>query len=102
MKKIVILTSFFIFLNSCTHIELVKWDGPMFEVCCSGSCEQNDWDQKNAQVCTGSAELLSGENRSEIVGINTQRTKNFSHSQLRSQNIQCRKYKCSGSINPIK
>ncbi len=88
------------FLMSCTHIELVKWEGSTFEVCCSGKCEQTVWDQKNSEVCSGEVELVGGENRTEIIGINTHRVHSFSHSTLNSKESQCRRYNCKGKINP--
>ena len=95
-----IISIVFIF-SSCTHIELVKWQADTFEVCCTGKCTPEKWAEKNAQICSGEVELIGGENRSEIIGINTHRHKHFSHSTLNSRESQCRNYTCKGKITSV-
>ena len=101
MKNLLFIGLMAFTMFGCTHIQLSGWEGDTFELCCSGSCgEKEIWDKKNKSVCSGSTELLSGNNRSEVLGIHTHRTKRFSHSQLTRRDIHCRRYRCSGKVIP--
>ncbi len=101
MKNIFYILMLAFTFAGCTHIQLSSWDGNTYELCCSGGCDGTDiWDQKNKTVCSGSPELLSGNNHSEILGVHTHRTKRFSHSQLTRRDVHCRRYRCSGKVTP--
>ena len=87
-------------LLGCTHIKLAGWEGDTYELCCSGSCKKEVWDQKSSTVCSGPSELLSGNNHSEVMGVHTHRSRRFTHSQITRRNVQCRRFRCKGKLIP--